>query len=120
VITPAAARSRVYSALKNGELVRQPCEVCGGTLNIHAHHDDYQKPLEVRWLCSRHHLRHHGQEPKVYKPRKGYESYQPEKKVVIYVTPKGVPKPYKSRRKLPTWFLNKLKLEEEEKNSGRS
>lgn len=27
------------------------CEKCGAENNIHAHHDDYSKPLEIRWLC---------------------------------------------------------------------
>jgi ribosomal protein S27AE len=49
----------VYQAIRRGELVRQPCEVCGAT-KVHAHHDDYSKPLDVRWLCSRHHRLHHG------------------------------------------------------------
>jgi ribosomal protein S27AE len=40
-------------------LHEKPCEVCGATENVHAHHDDYSKPLEVRWLCSRHHAEHH-------------------------------------------------------------
>ena len=31
----------------------QPCEVCGESAQ--RHHDDYSKPLEVRWLCTRHH-----------------------------------------------------------------
>ena len=40
-------------------ILRQPCEVCGGTVKVDAHHDDYGKPLEVRWLCRSHHNKHH-------------------------------------------------------------
>jgi hypothetical protein len=46
----------VENALRSGKLVKGPCEVshdCAG--RIEAHHDDYAKPLEVRWLCKRHH-----------------------------------------------------------------
>jgi hypothetical protein len=47
-------------AKENGSLVPQPCEVCGNQ-NSEAHHADYDKPLEVRWLCQEHHQRlHHG------------------------------------------------------------
>lgn len=45
---------RVYrKALREGRLVRpSTCERCGsGKRLIHGHHDDYSKPLEVRWLC---------------------------------------------------------------------
>ena len=38
---------------------RKPCEVCGATDNIHAHHDDYDKPLDVRFLCLKHHAEWH-------------------------------------------------------------
>jgi transposase-like protein len=48
----------VAKAICRGKLIQQPCEVCGdnskqkhGRSSIHAHHDDYNKPLEVRWLC---------------------------------------------------------------------
>lgn len=44
--------------IKIGELTRLPCEVCGNEKS-EAHHDDYEKPLEVRWLCRKHHAEHH-------------------------------------------------------------
>jgi transcriptional regulator with XRE-family HTH domain len=47
------------AAIERGELVRQPCEKCGSTKRIHAHHEDYAKPLEVVWLCPGHHVRRH-------------------------------------------------------------
>lgn len=52
------ARWIVSRALKAGRLERRPCEVCGST-KAEAHHDDYSKPLDVRWLCKTHHLEHH-------------------------------------------------------------
>jgi hypothetical protein len=53
-----AAHVTVTLALQNGSLTRQPCEVCGKE-KTDAHHDDYSKPLEVRWLCRPHHKQHH-------------------------------------------------------------
>lgn len=50
----------VRNALKRGRLKRQPCEVEGcGKRYTHGHHDDYDKPLEVRWLCPVHHTEWH-------------------------------------------------------------
>ena len=49
------------NAIRDGKLVRQPCEVCG-TFPAEAHHDDYSKPLDVRWLCTKHHAEHHKNE----------------------------------------------------------
>lgn len=51
-----AARRAVRDALVRGDLTKQECEVgvdCRGRME--AHHDDYTKPLEVRWLCKKHH-----------------------------------------------------------------
>ncbi len=48
-----------WQAIKFGVLVPQPCEVCSKTENIDAHHTDYSKPLDVRWLCKSCHIKHH-------------------------------------------------------------
>ena len=48
------ANGKVAYAIKTGKLVQGPCEVCGST-GVYAHHEDYDKPLEVRWLCTLHH-----------------------------------------------------------------
>jgi len=52
------AREQVAYALRVGRLIRQPCEVCDD-VETHGHHDDYTKPLTVRWLCRKHHAEHH-------------------------------------------------------------
>ena len=58
-----AAQRAVQAAVRAGRLHRGPCEVCGTTENIHGHHGDYSKPLEVRWLCGEHHADLHGWTP---------------------------------------------------------
>lgn len=52
------AQSAVGNALHRGDLVKQPCEVCGKS-EVHGHHPDYDKPLEVMWLCPEHHSEWH-------------------------------------------------------------
>lgn len=46
------------NAIRDGKLIKCPCEVCG-SISVQAHHDDYDKPLEVRWLCPIHHEEWH-------------------------------------------------------------
>ena len=53
------ATNMVNYHLRSGNMTVQNCEVCGTDKNIHAHHDDYSKPLNVRWLCAAHHRQHH-------------------------------------------------------------
>ena len=53
-----AAHIAVGNALRDGKLKRQPCEVCG-LAKAQAHHCDYGKPMEVRWLCTTHHAEWH-------------------------------------------------------------
>lgn len=45
-------------ALKQGRLIKLPCHICGNT-KAEAHHEDYSKPLDVLWLCKRHHEDRH-------------------------------------------------------------
>jgi hypothetical protein len=72
-----AAHKAVEYAVRIGTLVRQPCERCGATGLIHAHHDDYSRTLEVIWLCPVHHRERHreldimaGRLPQDHAPRK--------------------------------------------------
>jgi hypothetical protein len=53
-----AAQAMVHRAVKEGRLNRQPCEFCG-SLKTDGHHDDYSKPLSVRWMCRRCHNIYH-------------------------------------------------------------
>jgi hypothetical protein len=57
------AHLAVQRAIKAGQLERQACEVCG-IEPVDAHHDQYEQPLQVRWLCRRHHihLHHYGED----------------------------------------------------------
>lgn len=52
------AHMKVLRAVSKGLLIKEPCEVCGSK-HVHAHHEDYSKPLEVRWLCPLHHKEVH-------------------------------------------------------------
>ncbi len=49
------ARNIVYNAIRSGKLTKQPCEKCGEAV-AEAHHEDYSRPLDVNWLCKKHHV----------------------------------------------------------------
>lgn len=54
------AHNRVRRAIDAGILVRpEMCSECDEPGAIEAHHDDYTKPLDVRWLCKPCHGLHH-------------------------------------------------------------
>lgn len=48
------ARHQLGYAVRVGKIKRLPCEVCGEKLT-QGHHTDYSKPLDVQWLCAKHH-----------------------------------------------------------------
>ncbi|KKL87003.1 hypothetical protein LCGC14_1939050 [marine sediment metagenome] len=51
------AVSVVNNALRDGRLFKKPCP-CGET-KVEGHHPDYNKPLEVIWLCKECHIHEH-------------------------------------------------------------
>lgn len=53
------SRSALGHALRDGIAERKPCAECGDSA-AEAHHDDYDRPLDVRWLCRQCHEYEHG------------------------------------------------------------
>lgn len=69
-----------FAAQKAARIIpMKPCEKCGTTIKVHRHHDDYSKPLEVRFLCPFHHREYHDSfnppvsQIKISKPKKHIE-----------------------------------------------
>lgn len=54
----ANARSYARMCELRGQIVRQPCETCGDMF-AEKHHEDYDQPAVVRWLCRGCHLKEH-------------------------------------------------------------
>lgn len=52
-----AAQVKLGNALRDGKVKKQPCWVCGE--KAVAHHPDYDRPLDVVWLCQPHHKQAH-------------------------------------------------------------
>lgn len=48
------AHNRISMEVRNGRMKKEPCKICGSSKS-EAHHEDYSKPLEVVWLCKKHH-----------------------------------------------------------------
>lgn len=76
------ASNAVSAAIRAGIIKRTPCQECGRK-TVEAHHDDYREPLQVRFLCRKHHRawhREHGgpaiglqrglKAPKIWRRRK--------------------------------------------------
>lgn len=54
----ANARSYANTYKNRGKLIQEDCEDCGNP-DSQMHHEDYDKPLEVTWLCRDCHLQLH-------------------------------------------------------------
>ena len=54
------ARRLATQAISKGILVRpNNCTECKKATKVHAHHNNYTKPLEVTWFCSKCHWKWH-------------------------------------------------------------
>lgn len=53
-----AANTILNNAIRDGRVERLPCFVCGYSVT-HGHHPDYDRPLDVIWLCAKHHREVH-------------------------------------------------------------
>lgn len=53
------AHNAANNAVRDGKLIREPCQLCGVTEFVHKHHGDYSRPLDIIWLCARCHQRLH-------------------------------------------------------------
>lgn len=59
------AQIKLNNAKRSGIIKEKPCEVCG-IKNVHAHHCDYNKPLDVMWLCPEHHKKWHQENEPIF------------------------------------------------------
>ncbi len=62
-----AAHVITGNAIRDGLLIpASECSVCRSTESIEGHHDDYTKPLDVRWLCAKCHKDWHKHNNPIY------------------------------------------------------
>jgi hypothetical protein len=56
-----AARTKAGIYSRRGLIEQRPCQVCGSE-KAERHHENYDKPLEIIWLCRPCHTTHHRME----------------------------------------------------------
>jgi hypothetical protein len=62
------ARTYLYFAIRGGKVIRpDKCSVCGEKCKPEAHHKDYNKPLDVVWVCKHCH-------ENIHHPNEGHAS----------------------------------------------
>ncbi len=58
IINKLKCRQRTSYLIRKGVLKRLPCEMCND-INSEAHHQDYNEPEQIKWLCRKCHLQLH-------------------------------------------------------------
>ena len=54
MLTKRGCRAETYRLVESGVLRVQPCELCG-CAKVDCHHEDYQNPTDIHWLCQKCH-----------------------------------------------------------------
>lgn len=61
------AHNMVNNAIRDGKLFKpNQCEGCNDETTLHGHHCDYNKPLDVMWLCDPCHKQWHRDNTPIY------------------------------------------------------
>jgi hypothetical protein len=77
------ARNKAAIAIKRGYIVRTPCEVCG-SLDVESHHyNGYNRPLDVKFYCKKHHMELHRGEARSEETRLNFSLGQKKRWVNI-------------------------------------
>ena len=62
-----AAHVITRNYVRDGKLIPESsCSICNSTEKIEGPHDDYTKPLDVRWLCEKCHKQWHRENKAIY------------------------------------------------------
>ena len=51
--------SAIAKGIKDGALVKSNCVLCDSDYRVQGHHQDYDQPSHVIWLCRQHHIMMH-------------------------------------------------------------
>lgn len=100
------AHKAAHKAIKQGELIKGPCEICGTPDNVNGHHDDYAKPLEIRWLCVRHHMALHARMQRERAARRANDSRLNSRRAYGTGDPGAPEELVELRQKIRGWWKN--------------
>lgn len=58
------AYTAIHNGISRGKIIKPiSCQICGKETRVEAHHYDYKKPLDVIWVCRKHHIEIHRSAP---------------------------------------------------------
>ena len=58
-MTKLQCRQQTHSLIRKGVIIKETCSACGEK-KVQCHHNDYDNPMDVEWLCIKHHMEKHG------------------------------------------------------------